>query len=80
MSERRTLAHYRRADPPLDFTLAAQWPLSIVDQTDPEVFLLAKWFVGGLGYQGQKTMHVQQESGFGALPPKAARPKNNDVP
>ncbi len=40
---------------------------------------LAKLFLGGLGYQGQQTTHFQKHTGVLALPPKAARPKNNDV-
>jgi hypothetical protein len=41
---------------------------------------LAKWFFGGLGYQGQKTTLVQENRGLLALPLKAARPKKQDYP
>jgi hypothetical protein len=33
----------------------------------------------GLGYQGQKTTHVQDNTCFLALPPRAPRPKNHNV-
>jgi hypothetical protein len=33
--------------------------------------LLAKWFFGGLGYQGQKTTLFQENTGLLALPPRA---------
>ncbi len=33
-----------------------------------------------LGYQRKTTTHFPEESGLLALPPKAARPKNHDVP
>ncbi len=47
------------------------------NQGVPDVFLLAKLFVGGLGYQGQKTTHLPENNGVFALPPKVARPKNH---
>jgi hypothetical protein len=40
----------------------------------------AKWFFGGLGYQGQKTARFQEKTGLLALPPKAARPINQSSP
>ncbi len=44
---------------------------------DPDVVLGPSVFVGGLGYQGQQTTHVQENVGFLALPPKLAWPKNH---
>ncbi len=46
-------------------------PLAI-HQRDPEVFLLAVWFLGGLEYQGQETIQIHETNGFLALPPKVA--------
>ncbi len=37
-------------------------------------------FFGGLGHPGQKTTHFQEHRGILALPPSAARPKNNSFP
>ncbi len=51
----------------------------IFNQRDPK-WLFGQVFFGGLGYQGQKTTHVQKISGCLALPPKAARPQNHYVP
>ena len=45
-----------------------------VSQRDPEVGFLAKWTFGGLGYQGQQTIHFPESIGSLALPPSAARP------
>ena len=42
-----------------------------------EVVFGAKWFLGGPGYQGRQTTHVQECNGFLALPPKAAKPNNH---
>ncbi len=38
--------------------------------------LLAKWFFGGLRYQGKKTTMFQENTGLLALLPKAERPIN----
>ena len=38
---------------------------------------LAKCFFGGLGYHSPKSTQFQETSGLLALPPSAARPKNN---
>jgi hypothetical protein len=48
-------------------------------QRDPVVAVWAKWFFGGLGYQGQNPILVQENTGLLALPPKTARPKNHYV-
>ncbi len=36
-------------------------------QRDPVVILLAKWFFGGLGYQGQEIRFVEEKSVFVGL-------------
>ncbi len=35
--------------------------LDLSTQRDPEVFLLAKWYFGGLGYQGQTTTDFPEQ-------------------
>ena len=42
--------------------------------------LLAKCFLGSLGYQGQKTTLFAENAGLLALPPSAARPINQSFP
>ncbi len=37
-------------------------------------------FVGGLGYQGQKTTHFPEKCCCLALPPSAAKPKSHSLP
>jgi hypothetical protein len=48
-------------------------------QGDPEVFLLAKCFAGGLGYQGQETADFQKRVVFVGLAAFGGKAKQTHV-